>query len=128
MAAAQHASSWRGRRHRQLRSSSAEPGNGQRGRCDQHRHVTHPRIVPVGLGVAPSSARLLTINEERWRWLLDDRAPPIVFELAANRRRRPLLGEDGRLVIIAADHPARRILGVGDDRWAMADRRGCSSA
>jgi DhnA family fructose-bisphosphate aldolase class Ia len=46
-----------------------------------------------------------------------------VFELAANRRRRPLLGEDGRLVIIAADHAARRILGVGDDRWAMADRR-----
>jgi hypothetical protein len=67
----------------------------------------------------------VTINEERWRWLLDDRAarPDRVFELAANRRRRPLLGEDGRLVIIAADHPARRILGVGDDRWAMADRR-----
>jgi DhnA family fructose-bisphosphate aldolase class Ia len=67
----------------------------------------------------------LLINEERWRWLLDDRAarPDRVFELAANRRRRPLLGEDGRLVIIAADHAARRILGVGDDRWAMADRR-----
>ncbi len=46
-----------------------------------------------------------------------------MFELAANRRRRPLLGDDGRLVIIAADHPARRILGVGADRWAMADRR-----
>ncbi|HEX2368034.1 MAG TPA: hypothetical protein VHM94_02250 [Acidimicrobiia bacterium] len=67
----------------------------------------------------------MLINEERWRWLLDDRAtrPDRVFELAANRRRRPLLGEDGRLVIIAADHAARRILGVGDDRWAMADRR-----
>jgi hypothetical protein len=67
----------------------------------------------------------LLIDDERWSWLLDDRAlnPDRVFELASNRRRRPLLGEDGRLVIIAADHPARRILGVGDDRWAMADRR-----
>lgn len=39
-----------------------------------------------------------------------------------DRSRRPLLGEDGRLLIVAADHPARGALGVrGDDR-AMASR------
>lgn len=38
------------------------------------------------------------------------------------RSRRPLVGEDGRLLIVAADHPARGALGVrGDDR-AMASR------
>ena len=38
------------------------------------------------------------------------------------RRRRPLL-TDGRLFIVAADHTARGMLDVGDDRFAMADRR-----
>lgn len=38
------------------------------------------------------------------------------------RRRRPLLGGDGRLFIIAADHPARGSLGVGSRRFAMGSR------
>lgn len=38
------------------------------------------------------------------------------------RIRRPILGEDGRLFIVAADHPARGALGVGADPLAMADR------
>lgn len=38
------------------------------------------------------------------------------------RRRRPLLAEDGRLFIVAADHPARGALGVGSAPMAMADR------
>jgi DhnA family fructose-bisphosphate aldolase class Ia len=40
----------------------------------------------------------------------------------AARVRRPLLGENGRLFIIAADHPARGALGVGSEPMAMADR------
>lgn len=40
----------------------------------------------------------------------------------ASRRRRPLLRGDGRLFIVAADHPARGALGVGGDPVAMADR------
>ncbi|MEU9528556.1 deoxyribose-phosphate aldolase [[Kitasatospora] papulosa] len=48
--------------------------------------------------------------------------PEAVAEAAAARRRRPLLGPTGRLMIIAADHPARGALAVGDDRLAMADR------
>ncbi|MDQ0796308.1 deoxyribose-phosphate aldolase [Streptomyces sp. B1I3] len=48
--------------------------------------------------------------------------PEAVAEAAASRRRRPLLGPTGRLMIIAADHPARGALAVGDDEMAMADR------
>jgi hypothetical protein len=35
---------------------------------------------------------------------------------------RPVLHDDGRLVIVAADHPARASLQVGDEPMAMADR------
>ncbi len=38
------------------------------------------------------------------------------------RARRPLLGSDGRLLIVAADHPARGALGVRGDATAMASR------
>ncbi|MGW1895337.1 Cgl0159 family (beta/alpha)8-fold protein [Streptomyces sp. NPDC002004] len=48
--------------------------------------------------------------------------PEAVAEAAARRVRRPLLRPDGRLMIIAADHPARGALAVGDRRLAMADR------
>ncbi len=40
----------------------------------------------------------------------------------AERRRRPLLGADGRLLIVAADHPARNALGVRNESMAMASR------
>lgn len=39
-----------------------------------------------------------------------------------DRRRRPLLADDGRLFIVAADHTARGALGVRGDPTAMADR------
>ncbi|MCX5359261.1 deoxyribose-phosphate aldolase [Streptomyces sp. NBC_00124] len=50
------------------------------------------------------------------------RHPEAIAEAAARRVRRPLLGDRGRLMIVAADHPARGALGVGDRRLAMADR------
>jgi DhnA family fructose-bisphosphate aldolase class Ia len=50
------------------------------------------------------------------------RRPEAVAEAAARRVRRPLLGTGGRLMIVAADHPARGALGVGDRRLAMANR------
>jgi len=50
------------------------------------------------------------------------RHPEAVAEAAARRVRRPLLGASGRLMIVAADHPARGALGVGDRRLAMANR------
>jgi len=51
------------------------------------------------------------------------RRPHAISEAAAARRRRPsLLGADGKLFIIAADHPARGALRAGDRPMALADR------
>ncbi|MFF4606801.1 deoxyribose-phosphate aldolase [Streptomyces sp. NPDC001339] len=50
------------------------------------------------------------------------RQPGAVAEAAARRTRRPLIGDSGRLMIIAADHPARGALAVGDRQLAMANR------
>ncbi|MFH8792491.1 deoxyribose-phosphate aldolase [Streptomyces sp. NPDC017941] len=50
------------------------------------------------------------------------RHPEAVAEAAARRKRRDLVGPSGRLLIVAADHPARGALGVGGDPLAMADR------
>ncbi|MFI2411207.1 deoxyribose-phosphate aldolase [Streptomyces sp. NPDC018947] len=51
------------------------------------------------------------------------RHPEAVAEAAARRARRPLIGVSGRLMIVAADHPARGALGAGARRLAMANRR-----
>ena len=48
--------------------------------------------------------------------------PEAIAEAAARRTRRPLLGDSGRLMIVAADHPARGALGVGGRKLAMANR------
>lgn len=50
------------------------------------------------------------------------RHPGAVAEAAARRTRRPLIGDSGRLMIVAADHPARGALAVGDRQLAMANR------
>jgi len=49
-------------------------------------------------------------------------APHAVDEAWSARERRSLLAADGRLLLVAADHPARGALGVRDDPMAMADR------
>jgi DhnA family fructose-bisphosphate aldolase class Ia len=51
------------------------------------------------------------------------RRPHAIGEAATARRRRPsLLGDDGKLFIIAADHPARGALRAGMRPMALADR------
>jgi hypothetical protein len=63
--------------------------------------------------------------EERLAALTGIRAsrPEAVAEAAARRRRRSaVLGPSGRLMIVAADHPARGALAAGDRPLAMADR------
>jgi hypothetical protein len=52
------------------------------------------------------------------------RHPERIAEAWQQRRTRELVGDDGRLLIVAADHPARGALGVRDDRHAMASRSG----
>lgn len=50
------------------------------------------------------------------------REPERVARLWTDRRRRPFVGDDGRLLVVAADHPARGALGVRQDPQAMASR------
>ncbi len=66
----------------------------------------------------------MKISDAQWRSLIQSRLdePTRAGEIIRRRQRRPLL-RDGRLFIVAADHTARGMLGVGNDPFAMADRR-----
>lgn len=48
--------------------------------------------------------------------------PAAVAKALQARQRRELLGADGKLMIVAADHPARAALGIGSEAMAMANR------
>lgn len=48
--------------------------------------------------------------------------PGEIREALVNRKRREVTRHDGRLFIVAADHPARGALAVGRDPMAMANR------
>lgn len=48
--------------------------------------------------------------------------PERSLRVAKARKRRESLTKDGKLNILAADHPARRVTRVGDDPLRMADR------
>ena len=56
------------------------------------------------------------INEVRAR------EPQRIGQLLANRERRALFGDDGKLMIVACDHPARGALGASGRSDAMANR------
>jgi hypothetical protein len=64
------------------------------------------------------------VSEPDFAALRDLRAtrPQAVAAAATSRQRRPLLGADGRMLIVAGDHPARGALGVRSTPDAMADR------
>ncbi len=68
--------------------------------------------------------RLHTLAPAARAEITDVRAtdPARIDERWRTRRRRPLLPEDGRLLLVAADHPARAALGVGANATAMASR------
>lgn len=51
------------------------------------------------------------------------RDPERIRKLLDSRKRRQLVPPDGRLMIVAADHPARGALGAGGRVDSMADRR-----
>jgi hypothetical protein len=50
-------------------------------------------------------------------------APQIIWQQAEHRKRRPRLTHDGKLTILAADHPARGVTGITSDPFKMADRQ-----
>lgn len=64
------------------------------------------------------------VNSENFAELRNIRAvhPDRLPNIYSLRHRRPLLVNDRRLLIVAADHPARGALGVGEDPAAMANR------
>ena len=65
------------------------------------------------------------IDDVTWAQLLRERAerPSNFVEAVTSRRRRPLMGPDRRLLIVAADHTARAIVAAGDQPFALANRR-----
>lgn len=66
------------------------------------------------------------LDEDRWAELVETRVrkPGLVGQAAARRARpKQLVGDHGRLMLVAADHPARGALRAGEDPMAMADRR-----
>jgi DhnA family fructose-bisphosphate aldolase class Ia len=79
------------------------PGRGSRGPFEPRAYL------PIDLFTAITDARV-------------DR-PDIVREEAEKRQRRNRLTENGRLVILAADHPARMVVHTKQDPLGMADRR-----
>jgi hypothetical protein len=64
------------------------------------------------------------VRDEQRRTISEIRTrdPDAIAAAAAQRRRRPWLGPSGKLVIIAADHPARGSLEAGRQPMAMASR------
>lgn len=49
-------------------------------------------------------------------------APEIIEQQAQARKRRPKLTYDGRMTILAADHPARGVTAIGSDAYLMGNR------
>src|SRR5437016_2083572 len=85
---------------------------------------------------APTRCRSSTRSYRSWRhhMPLDDRAfadlvdvrvrePARIASAHTARRRRTSVTRDGMLFIVDADHTARGMVGLGDVRRAMADRR-----
>lgn len=50
-------------------------------------------------------------------------SPEVILQYAKARQRRPSLTLDGKLTILAADHPARGVAKVGDDPFRLANRQ-----
>ena len=64
------------------------------------------------------------MRDDQWLGLINSRLEdPNSAAKALKKRTRRKLITDGRLFIVAADHTARGMLGVGDEPFAMADRR-----
>ncbi len=64
------------------------------------------------------------MRDDQWLGLIEARLrnPNAAAKALKSRKRRKLL-IDSQLFIVAADHTARGMLGVGEDQFAMADRR-----
>ncbi len=64
------------------------------------------------------------VSAAHFREITDIRvsSPDKILEAARKRKRRNEFVPDGKMNIVAADHPARGSVSVGDETFAMADR------
>lgn len=67
----------------------------------------------------------MPLDDDRYRELLNVRvhAPERIAMAYESRRKRRTLTRKGMLFIVAADHTARGMVALGNDKRAMADRR-----
>ncbi|MEO6790810.1 MAG: deoxyribose-phosphate aldolase [Ornithinibacter sp.] len=68
---------------------------------------------------------LRALSDKDFHALTDARVrePSRFARALTGRRRRPLVGDDGRMLLLAADHTARGKLAIGSDAMAASDRR-----
>ena len=66
----------------------------------------------------------MTLDRTQYKALIDARIfePQSLIDALVSRRRRTIAGNDGRLIILAADHTARGKISLGSNPLAMADR------
>ncbi|MEO7745795.1 MAG: aldolase [Actinomycetota bacterium] len=71
------------------------------------------------------SERQETLSDKDFHAITEARVrePDSLRAALAGRRRRPLVGADGRMFLLAADHTSRGKLAIGSDPMAAADRR-----
>jgi hypothetical protein len=67
----------------------------------------------------------MRLTDEQFQDLIDVRVhePQRIAAAHADRKRRTSLTRDGVMFVVAADHTARAMVGLGNDPYAMADRR-----
>lgn len=82
--------------------------------------MSAPEVIRADAGARRSPA----ITDDAFARLraTRQRDPESIGRALASRTKRPLVRDDGRLFIVAADHPARGALGVRTDPLAMANR------
>jgi hypothetical protein len=66
------------------------------------------------------------VDEQQRRLLVESRLhrPETIAEAARSRKRRPIVGSRGRVLIVAADHAARGTIDLDPHDGAMGDRYG----
>jgi len=66
----------------------------------------------------------MTLDRTQYKALIDARIfePQSLIDALVSRRRRTIAGNDGQLIILAADHTARGKISLGKNPLAMADR------
>ena len=66
-----------------------------------------------------------TLTDKQYNELIQARlkSPESFKKALVSRKRRKMVGKDGRLLIVAADHTARGIISAGSEKYIIANRR-----